>query len=39
MPLGSPGMDGPEYKNKKDPYDVLIINKRGQASVYQSYRN
>ncbi len=38
MPLGSPGMDGPEYKGKKDPYDVLIINKKGQASVYQSYR-
>ena len=22
MPVGSPGMDGPEYKGRKDPYDV-----------------
>lgn len=38
MPLGSPGMDGPEYKGKKDHYDVLIINSMGHASIYQSYR-
>lgn len=38
MPLGSPGMDGPEYKGKKDPYDVLLIGLNGKPSVYQSYR-
>ena len=39
MPLGSPGMDGPEYNGKKDPYDVLIIDTKGKPSIYQSYRN
>ena len=38
MPLGSPGMDGPEYKGKKDPYEVLVIGLNGAASVYQAYR-
>ena len=38
MPIGSPGMDGPEYKGRKDPYDVLLIGLNGKSSVYQSYR-
>lgn len=38
MPLGSPGMDGPEYGGRKDPYDVLLIARDGGASVYQAYR-
>lgn len=38
MPVGSPGMDGPEYKGRKDPYDVLLIGLNGKPSVYQSYR-
>ena len=38
MPIGSPGMDGPEYKGRKDPYDVLLIGLNGKPSVYQSYR-
>lgn len=38
MPIGSPGMDGPEYGGKKDPYDVLLIGMNGQPSVYQSYK-
>ena len=25
MPVGSPGMDGPQYKGRQDPYDVLLI--------------
>jgi len=37
MPIGSPGMDGPEYKGKKDSYDVLAIQKNGQAVVYHHY--
>ncbi len=38
MPRGSPGMDGPAYGNVVDPYDVLLINKDGNATVFQSYR-
>ncbi len=38
MPVGSPGMDGPEYKGRKDPYDVLLVQRDGGASIYQSYR-
>ena len=38
MPIGSPGMDGPIYGNRKDPYDVLLIHVDGSTSVYQAYR-
>lgn len=38
MPVGSPGMDGPEYGGRKDPYDVLLVRKDGNASVFQAYR-
>ena len=38
MPVGSPGMDGPEYGGRKDPYDVLLIQASGKTRVYQSYR-
>lgn len=38
MPIGSPGMDGPEYNGRRDPYDVLLIAKDGGTSVFQSYR-
>jgi hypothetical protein len=38
MPVGSPGMNGPEYGGRQDPYDVLLISLSGQPSVYQSYR-
>lgn len=38
MPLGSPGMDGPEYGGRKHAYDVFLIAHDGQASVYQSHR-
>ena len=38
MPVGSPGMDGPEYQGRKDPYDVLLIQANGSSKVYQSYR-
>jgi len=37
MPIGSPGMDGPEYGGQKDPYKVLLISASGQASVYAVY--
>ncbi len=38
MPRGSPGMDGPMYGGTKDPYDVLLIDRDGDATVFQSYR-
>ena len=43
MPVGSPGMDGPEYKGRKDPYDVLLVTKNlmnsdVSTSVFTSYR-
>lgn len=37
MPVGSPGMDGPEYGGRKHPYDVLLILADGKTRVYQSY--
>ena len=37
MPVGSPGMDAPIYGARKDPYDVLLVNRDGSSRVYQSY--
>lgn len=37
MPVGSPGMDGPLYGGRKDPYDVLLVMQDGSSRVYQSY--
>ena len=43
MPVGSPGMDGPDYGGRKDPYDVLLVtyifmNSDVSTSVFTSYR-
>lgn len=38
MPIGSAGMDGPAYKDRRDPYDVLLVLRDGSSTVYQSYR-
>jgi len=38
MPVGSPGMDGPEYRGRRDPYDVLLVAQGGRSTVFQSYR-
>ena len=43
MPVGSPGMDGPEYGGRKDPYDVLLVTQSlmrsdVSTSVFTSYR-
>lgn len=27
MPIGSPGMDGPAYRGRMDPYSVLLVSK------------
>lgn len=37
MPVGSPGMDGPEYGGRKDPYAVLLVQRNGRSSVYHAY--
>ena len=37
MPIGSPGMDGPEYGARKDAFDVLLVRKDGSTTSYQSY--
>ena len=37
MPVGSPGMDGEVYGNRRDPYDVVLVLKDGSSRVYQSY--
>jgi hypothetical protein len=38
MPIGSPGMDGPAYGARRDPYDVLLIQTNASSTVFQSYR-
>ncbi len=38
MPVGSPGMDGPEYEGRRDPYDVLLVLKDGTTRVF-SHQN
>ncbi len=37
MPIGSPGMDGPEYKGRQDAYDVLLVQKDGNSKSFQHY--
>jgi hypothetical protein len=37
MPVGSPGMDGGLYGDRKDPYSVMLLTKNGGATVYQRY--
>ena len=37
MPVGSPGMDGPVYGNRRDPYDVLLVAHDGSTQVFKSY--
>ncbi len=37
MPVGAPGMDGAVYGGRKDPYDVLLVQRDGRYTTYQSY--
>lgn len=37
MPVGSPGMDGPVYNGRRDPFDVLLVTREGAPRVYASY--
>ena len=37
MPVGSPGMDGAVYGNRRDPYDVLLVGRDGTTRIFKSY--
>ena len=37
MPIGSPGMDGPEYKGRKDAYAVLLVQRDGSTRTFSRY--
>ena len=37
MPVGSPGMDGPEYGGQKDHYDVLLVTRSHTVKRFASY--
>ncbi|MGE0097710.1 MAG: copper-binding protein [Hydrogenophaga sp.] len=37
MPVGSPGMDGPVYGNRRDTYDVLLVQRDGSSRVFQHH--
>jgi hypothetical protein len=37
MPLGSPGMDGPAYGNRTEPYEVLLVARDGSTQVFNRY--
>lgn len=37
MPIGSPGMDGPDYGGQRDAYDVLLVQRQGKTSSYAHY--
>lgn len=38
MPVGSPGMDGPVYGGRKDPFDVLLVDRKGETTLFARYR-
>lgn len=38
MPLGAPGMDGPAYGGRRNPFDVLLLSRDGSARVYEHYK-
>jgi hypothetical protein len=37
MPLGSPGMDGPENQDRREAYAVLLVQRNGQTRPYARY--
>jgi hypothetical protein len=37
MPVGSPGMDGAVYGDRRDTYDVLLVERGGNTRVFRSY--
>lgn len=37
MVVGSPGMDGPVYQGRQQPYEVLLITADGRTRVFAKY--
>lgn len=37
MPIGSPGMDGPAYGNRRDAYQVLLLTRDGGSRTFHAY--
>ena len=37
MPVGSPGMDGAVYGNRRDKYDTLLVMRDGSSRVFRSH--
>ncbi len=37
MPVGAPGMDGPEYGGRQDRYEVLLVQRDGSSKVMNTY--
>ncbi|WP_442918694.1 DUF411 domain-containing protein [Limnobacter sp.] len=37
MPMGSPGMEHPDYPGKRAEYDVLLVSKQGEVSSFAHY--
>lgn len=37
MPMGSPGMEHPDHPERREAYDVLLIEKSGDARSYAHY--
>ncbi len=37
MPIGSPGMDDPAYGGRRDPFQVLLVQKDGSTQIFSSY--
>ena len=35
MPIGSAGMDGPAYAGRRDPYDVLLVQRDGTSTSFR----
>lgn len=37
MPIGSPGMDGPAYGGRRDPFATLLVLQDGSGRVFQNH--
>ena len=39
MPMGSPGMEHPDYPSKRAEYNVLLVSKQGEISSFTHYES
>lgn len=37
MPIGSPGMDGAVYQGRRDPFQVLLVQRDGTTTVFSNH--